>query len=46
MKHTIETRERSSHTGEYVICTDCGRTANTEERLEQRPCKDGISVKE
>ena len=32
--------------GPYVMCRDCGRSENTLEELEKRPCKDGIAVDE
>lgn len=44
--HDPEKRSRSGPTSDYVACKDCGRTANTVEKLDERPCKDGISPKE
>lgn len=46
LEHDPELKEQSGPTGSYVHCRDCGRSENTLDKLESRPCEDGISVKE
>jgi hypothetical protein len=46
-RHNIVTVERENRPlSDYVACESCGRTANTIEELEDRPCREGISLKE
>ena len=42
--HEPAERSRAGPHADYVVCDDCGRTENTVEALDRRPCRDGIPV--
>ena len=44
--HHVEVAERKGPVGDYVRCTNCGRSENTIIQLNGRECRDGIGVAE